>query len=90
MTESSKKGENVGKDVDIRKAYKADRKTRPSHLIDEEEQRQSEDLRRRVVEAVRAGEGQKALDYLRQMGYGPDSPEYQTVIALLYPPGKKR
>lgn len=76
--------------ADIRKAYKADRKACPAHLIDEDRQRQIERFQRAVVAAVQAGEEKKALDYLKQMGYGPESPEYQTVIALLYPPGKKR
>jgi len=78
------------KSDEIKKVYKADRKQRPAHLIDEEEQQQIEVLRRKVVEAVQAGEVQKALDYLKQMGRGPGSREYQAVIALLYPPGRKR
>jgi len=78
------------KSADIRKAYKADRKLRPAHLIDEDRQKQIEKFRRAVVAAVQAGEEQKALDYLKLMGYRPESPEYQAVIALFYPPGKKR
>jgi len=80
----------MAKDDEIKKVYKSDRGQRPAHLIDEDRQRQIERFQRAVVAAVEAGEKQKALDYLKQMGYAPESPEYQTVIALLYPPGKKR
>ena len=82
--------ERAAKDSEISKAYRSDRKQRARHLIDEDEQRQIETLRRSVLEAVQAGEGQKALDILKQMGFEPDSDEYRTVIALLYPPGKRR
>jgi hypothetical protein len=43
-----------------------------------------------VVEAVMAGEGQKALDILQEIGCGVDSPEYRAVIALLSPASKKK
>ena len=78
------------KDAELRKAYRSDRKDRPSHLLDPDEQRQIERLRSRVVEAVMSGEGERALDILKEMGYSSDSPEYQAVIALLYPGAKKR
>ena len=78
------------KNAQVRKAYRSDRKDRPSHLLDSDEQRQIERLRSSVVEAVMAGEGQKALDILRDMGYGPDSREYKAVIAALYPTSKKK
>ncbi len=90
MANKEKDSDAAAKNADIRKIYKADRKQRPAHLIDEDRQRQIEKFQRAVVAAVQAGEEQKALDYLRQMGYGPESPEYQSVIALLYPLGKKR
>jgi len=86
MTEEKESAKNQ----EIRKAYKSDRKDRPRHLLDRDEQRQVERLRRGVIEAVMAGEGQKALDILKEMGYGPDSPEYRAVIALLYPPSGKK
>jgi len=78
------------KDAQIRKTYRSDRKDRPRHLLDSDEQRQIERLRNSVVEAVMAGEGQKALDILKEMGYGPDSREYKAVIAALYPTLKKK
>ena len=78
------------KNAQVRKAYRSDRKDRPGHLLDSDEQRQIERLRSSVVEAVMAGEGQKALDILRDMGYGPDSREYKAVIAALYPASKKK
>jgi hypothetical protein len=78
------------KSAEIRKAYRSDRKDRPAHLIDSDEQRQVERLRHRVVEAVMAGEGQKALDILKEMGFGPDSLEYKAIIAALYPASKKK
>jgi hypothetical protein len=79
-----------GKNAEIRKAYRSDRKDRPAHLLDADEQRQVERLRRSVVEAVMAGEGQRALDTLKEIGCGVDSPEYKAVIALLYPASKKK
>jgi len=79
-----------GKDAEIRKAYRLDRKDRPAHRIGTDEQEQIERLRRSVVQAVTAGEGQKALDILKKMGCGPDSPEYKAVIALLYPAARKK
>ena len=78
------------KNAEIRKAYRSDRKDRPTHLLDTDEQRQVERLRRSVVEAVMAGEGQKALDILQEIGCGVDSPEYRAVIALLCPASKKK
>jgi len=78
------------KSAEIRKAYRSDRKDRPRHLVDSDEQRQIERLRSSVVEAVMAGEGQKALDILKDMGYGPDSRENKAVIAALYPASKKK
>ncbi len=68
MTNSRKEEENGGKDADIRKPYKADRKTRPAHLIDEDRQRQIERFQRAVVAAVQAGEEKKTLDYLKADG----------------------
>ena len=65
-------------------------KRRPPHLIDEDRQKQIETFRREVVAAVQAGDEQKAFEYLRLMGCGPESREYQAVISLLYPPGRKR
>ena len=79
-----------GKNSEIRKAYRSDRKDRPRHLLDSHEQRQVERLRNSVVEAVMAGEGRKALDILKEMGYGPDSQEYKAVITALYPTTKKK
>ena len=90
MMDKKKESDPSQQDADIKKVYRADRKTRPSHLIDEDRQRQIERFQRAVVAAVEAGEEQKALDYLKEMGYGPESPEYRAVIALLYSPGKKR
>jgi len=78
------------KSAEISKAYRSDRKDRPGHLLDSDEQRQIERLRNSVVEAVMAGEGQKALAILKDMGYGPDSLEYKAVIAALYPASKKK
>jgi hypothetical protein len=78
------------KNAEIRKAYRSDRNDRPTHLLDTEGQRQVERLRRSVVEAVMAGEGQKALDILQEIGCGVDSPEYRAVIALLSPASKKK
>ncbi len=78
------------KNGEIRKAYRSDRKDRPRHLRDSDEQRQIERLRRSVIEAVISGEGQKALEILKEMGYGPDSREYKAVIAALYPIPKKK
>lgn len=90
MMDKKKESDASEQNADIKKVYKADRKTRPAHLIDEDRQRQIERFQRAVVAAVEAREEQKALDYLKQMGYGPESPEYRAVIALLYPLGKKR
>jgi len=78
------------KNAEIRKAYRSDRKDRPRHLLDRDEQRQIERLRKSVVEAVMAGEDQKAIDILKEMGYGPDSREYKAVIAALYPTSRKK
>jgi len=85
-----KQGSNGERDAEIKKAYKADRKLRPAHLIDAEEQKQVEQMRKEVVTAVQAGDAQTALDKLKERGYGPDSREYRAVIALLYPPGRRK
>lgn len=92
LTQMTKKTEpeDEGRDKQIREAYKSDRKQRAPHLIEVEEQRQIEKMRREVVLAVQAGDPQVALDRLKELGYGPDSREYKTVISLLHPPGKKR
>ncbi|MGB8888209.1 MAG: hypothetical protein WCC87_15860 [Candidatus Korobacteraceae bacterium] len=90
MMDKKKESDASEKNAQIDKDYRADRRQRPPHLIDLDEQKQIEKLRRGVVEAVKAGEGQKALDILKQLGYGKDSTEYKTVIALLYPPSRKK
>jgi hypothetical protein len=90
MTDKKKEPDASEQNADIKKVYKADRRQRAPHLIDLEEQNQIEKLRRSVVEAVKSGEGQKALDILKQMGYGPGAAEYKAVIALLYPPSRKK
>jgi hypothetical protein len=78
------------KSAEIGKAYRSDRKDRPRHLLDSDEQRQIERLRSSVLEAVMAGEDQRALDILKDTGYGPDSREYKAVIAALHPTSKKK
>ena len=56
------------KNSEIRKAYRSDRKDRPRHLLDSDEQRQVESLRNGVIEAVMAGEGAEGNRYIEGNG----------------------
>ena len=90
MMDKKKESDASEQNADIKKVYRADSKQRAPHLNDRDEQKQIEKLRRSVAAAVKAGEGQKALDILKQMGYGHDTVEYKAVIALLYPPSRRK
>jgi hypothetical protein len=88
MADKKKDSEESAKDAEISQVYRSDRKQRPPHLIEEDEQKQIALFRQKLIEAIQRGEGQLALDILKEMGYAAETPEYKRVIALLYPKKK--